>query len=83
MEIPGIAVIAVIVVIAAIGIGAFMVMRDSSDREDRGPYSSGMETTGSFAALGATPDDGSDGGESHGGGSDGAGDGGGDGEGGD
>ena len=76
-DIPGLVVIvAVVVVIAAIGIGAYLVMRGSpADRTDRGPYSSGAETTGSFAVFGATHDDGAAGGpsEGNGGGGDGGG----------
>ncbi len=79
-----IAVVVAIIVVVIIAAGAAVRRSKPDGPSDRGPYSSSMEATGSFALFGTTPDrhhgesGGDAGGGDAGGGDAGGGDGGGD-----
>ena len=67
-------ILAAIIAVAGVGIGV-AARRGGGDRpDDRGPYSSGAETTGSFAAMGTIVDRSGDGDADSGDGGDGGGD---------
>lgn len=57
MDVPVLAIVAAVMVVIAVAVAAILQSRGGVDQPgDRGPYSSGSQTRGDFAAAGTTPD---------------------------